>query len=187
MNDIPRSIFRREAVQRYMERHEQTILPKFVSPHIFYYLWTLLGLLLIGGVLAWATPIPIYASGFGIVVTQTDNTQAGDEIVLAVFLPPESLPRLHAGQAVFLQGNTTTDRPIYPIIAVEPQVISPADARKRFALDTSIALGITQPAALAIAQLPSFPDGRPASAYLGSMYRVEVEVGSRQLISLWGE
>lgn len=187
MNDVPRSIFRRQAVQRYMERHEQTVLPKFVSPRIFYYLWALLVLLLAGGVIAWATPIPTYASGLGIVVTQAAGATTKDEVVLAVFLPPESLPRLQVGQSVFLQESTTTERLIYSIVAVEPQIISPADAQKRFGADTSIALLITQPAALATVQLPPSAAGRPASTYLGSVYRVEVEVGSRQLISLWGE
>ena len=187
MNDIPRSIFRREAVRRYMERREQTILPRFVSPRVFYYLWALLGLLLAGGAIAWVTPVPTYASGFGIVVTQDGGSQDANDIVLAVFLPPENLSRVQAGQTGFVQGSAGADRVSCPIVAVESQIVSPDEARERFALDAGTAPIITQPAALAIAQFQSPLSGKPAAAYLGSVYRVEVEVGTERLLSLLGE
>ena len=48
----PRPIFRADAVQRYIQSHQKSILPRFVCPRTFLYLWILLGLLLLAGSLA---------------------------------------------------------------------------------------------------------------------------------------
>lgn len=48
-----RSIFRAEALQRYRESQEKVVLPRWVSPRVFAYLWILaLLLLLLGSVIA---------------------------------------------------------------------------------------------------------------------------------------
>jgi len=53
MEERRRSIFRSEAVRRYMQAHEESILPRLVCPRFFAYLWTLLLLLLGAGVVTW--------------------------------------------------------------------------------------------------------------------------------------
>ncbi len=47
-----RSIFRAEAVQRYIQNHEEAVLPRLICPRTFLYLWILLGLLLVAGCFA---------------------------------------------------------------------------------------------------------------------------------------
>jgi hypothetical protein len=44
-----RSIFRAEAVRRYIQNHEEAVLPRLICPRTFLYLWILLGLLLAAG------------------------------------------------------------------------------------------------------------------------------------------
>ena len=42
------TIFRADAVRRYMENRETSVLPRYVSPRTFVVLWIVLGLLGIG-------------------------------------------------------------------------------------------------------------------------------------------
>jgi hypothetical protein len=44
-----RSIFRGEAVRRYIQNHEEAVLPRLICPRTFLCLWVLLGVLLIAG------------------------------------------------------------------------------------------------------------------------------------------
>jgi hypothetical protein len=47
-------IFRADAVRRYIEGQQRAVLPRFVCPRTFLYLWILLGLLLLtGGFVTW--------------------------------------------------------------------------------------------------------------------------------------
>jgi hypothetical protein len=49
MTGSRRSIFRTEAVRRYIQNQREAVLPRFVCPSTFLYLWILLGLLLVAG------------------------------------------------------------------------------------------------------------------------------------------
>ena len=49
MTGSQRPIFRTEAVRRYIQNHEEAVLPQLICPRTFLYLWILLGLLLVGG------------------------------------------------------------------------------------------------------------------------------------------
>jgi hypothetical protein len=57
MNDAKRSIFREDALRRYAEGRDRPVLPRYVSPRIFAWLWTALGLLLAAGAAVWLTMI----------------------------------------------------------------------------------------------------------------------------------
>ena len=69
------------------------------------------------------------------------------------------------------------------ILEVQPNILSPDAIQQQFALNPSIAQQINQPAAVAIVPLEPIAPGLPATAYLGSVGRVEAEVGTRRLIS----
>ncbi len=50
----PRRIFRPDAVRRYIENHQKTVLPRLICPRTFVLLWILLGFLCLAGILeAW--------------------------------------------------------------------------------------------------------------------------------------
>jgi hypothetical protein len=55
--------------------------------------------------------------------------------------------------------------------------------QRRFNLIGAGAAAITNPVAVAFVSL-DLPDHRPASTYLGSVYRVDVEIGKIRAISL---
>jgi hypothetical protein len=48
----PRPIFRADAVRRYVQDQQKTVLPRFVCSRAFLYLWMLLGFLLLAGIFA---------------------------------------------------------------------------------------------------------------------------------------
>jgi hypothetical protein len=185
MEDAGRPIFRADAVRRYIDSREESVLPRLVSPRIFVFLWLLFGLLAAGGFVAWLAHVPVYASGPGVVVDWTSNASPNpDGVGVVAFVPPEHLPRLRAGQPLFLELGDGRERVRTPIVAVEPTVISPEAARRRFALGAAAAPQITQPAAAAIARWTAPPTGLAASSYVGSVYHADIEVGSQRVISL---
>jgi hypothetical protein len=52
--DLPsteRSIFRAEALQRYIQNQEKVVLPHLVSPRAFVYLWVLASLIMVAGLI----------------------------------------------------------------------------------------------------------------------------------------
>jgi len=185
MKDAKRSIFRADAVRRYMQSRQESVLPSFVSPRTFTCLWILLGLLGVSGVVVWLTRMPVYTSGQGVVVDRRGKTNyVRDDVVLIIFLPPENHSRLRVGQTLFLQLDPAGERTRRPIIAIEPKILSPDTVQQQFALSAGAAHAVTQPSAVAIARFEPNPTNLPASTYVGSVYPVDVEVGSRRVLSL---
>jgi hypothetical protein len=150
-------------------------------------LWVLLGLLGAGGVAAWLARVPVYAVGQAIIVPAAEpSRQPGADVQIVAFLPAEYLPRLCPGQSLFAQLNH--DQPggrlKRPINVVEPELCSPETAGKRFPAGLAAAGAITRPAAVVVARWEPVVGGLPGPAYFGSVLPVEVEVGSRRMLSL---
>lgn len=189
--DTKRSIFRDEAVRRYIESREKSVLPRIVSPQTFLYLWSLLGLLTASSIITWFTKIPVYASGPAVVTRWHKAEGMGEELVVVAFLPPQYIAKLGINQKVFLKFDGIGDRGAFPqgnrfsrtILVVETQIRSPDSVQKQFALSPSVAQAITQPVAVVIARL-QFPTQLPAAVYLGSLGHAEVEIDSQRAISL---
>jgi hypothetical protein len=185
MKDANRSIFRADAVRRYTQSREESVLPRFVSPGTFTYLWILLGLLGVSGFVAWCARVPVYASGLGVVVDRRGKTNdVRDDVVMVAFLRPENHSRLRVGQTLLVQLEPAGERTRRPIIAIEPKIVSPNAVQQRFALSAGAAHAVAQPSAVAIARFEPNPTNLPASTYVGSVYPVDVEVGSRRVLSL---
>jgi len=185
MQESKRPIFRADAIRRYAQSREEPVLPRLVSPHVFMCLWILLGLLVVSGFLAWFAQVPVYASGPAVVVDGSSKTPySGAHILIVAFVPPENLSRLRVGQTLFLQFDGAGRRIGRSIISVEPEISSAEMAQRRFALGAGAAPAIIRPSAVAIARLEPLSTGLPAAAYVGSVYRAEIEVGARRVISL---
>ena len=185
VNTANRSIFRADAVRRHMQGRERSVLPRFISPRTFICLWVLLGLFLASGLVAWLTRVPVFTSGPAVVVDRdTDTPDMNEGVAIVAFLPPEDLSRLRVGQRMFFRYDRTGERVSRPIIAIEREITSPAAAQRRFDLSAGAAQTITRPAAVAVASLGPLPAPLPAHAYVGSVNRVDVEIGTRRVISL---
>jgi hypothetical protein len=180
-----RSIFRADAARRYLQRQEEAILPRFISPHTFVCLWILAGLLVAGGFVVWLARMPVYAPGVAVIVENNGLIRdVNDDVVLVAFLPPQNLSQLRIGQRLYLQFTPTDERLSRVIVAVEPRVISPAKAQGRYGLGSGAAQAVIRPSAVAIARLEPLPADSVAATHVGSVYQVDVEIGSCRALSL---
>ena len=177
MTEPKRPIFRADAYKRYLEGKEKSVLPNLVSPPVFAICWVLVGLLVIGVGLAWSARVPTFASGEAVIV-QTDD------VVAVAFFPPETFPRLHVGARVFLRQEQSRERLERSIVAVPTHLIGPEAAVRELGLSGGAAQRVTKPVAVAVIQFRPAPEGLPAEAYVGSVYRAEMQTGSRRVLSL---
>ena len=163
-----------------MQAKAQTVLPRFIAPPVPLCLWLLLSCLLTVSVLAWLTRVPVYRNG---VATVVDPNFANEELIVA-FFPPESKSEMKAGQKLSLKLDPAGPPVVRAIASIEPGILSPAEARKKFNLDNTAARTYQFPAAVAIARLGKPNEQLPASAYEGTVVEARVEVGSQRLIAL---
>ncbi len=182
MTASKRTIFRHKALQQYEQSRNKTVLPRYVSPPVFVCLWILLGLLIIAGVAAWLGQVPTYVAGSGVVLDPGSTTQqGGNEGVAVVFVPATPSLTLRPGLPVQLQIGSTGPQVASTITTVEPGIVSPNEARDRYALGGVASAVITQPSVVVTARLgPSIP----AQVYAGSIVSAQVQVGTRSVLSL---
>jgi hypothetical protein len=186
MHNTPRSIFRQEALRRYGEGREKSILPRLVAPRTLLSLWCLVGLLLMSGIVVWSVPVPTYAAGPAVVLCRQSTTQGAPErMMVAAFFPPQHHSHLRTARTLLLHFEALGERLKRPVLAVEPEVASPEAAQQRFALPPGALSGITWPAMVVMAPLEPLPAGVPASTCLGSVGRATVHVGSQRVVSLF--
>lgn len=178
-----RSIFRGKALQHYAASRQKEVLPRLVSPPVFVFFWVLLGLLLVAGVSAWLTRVPTYVVASGLVLDQgtVQGQLPSDNTVAVVFFPASRATHIQAGQPILLQVGSTGTQLHYRVDHVEPGIISPSDARKRYGLDSATSQTITGPSlVLTISLGPAFP----ARQYSGSPVSAQLQVGSQRVLSL---
>ena len=182
MTKAARSIFRDEAIKSYIERREKDVLPYLVAPPIFLFLWILLGLLLVAGLLAWSAHVPTYLEGAGIVLEQQPASASGQgEAVALIFLAATSASQVRAGLPVQVQIGSTGPALASEIDQVEPGILSPSAVRTRYALASSVSQMLTDPVVVVSIRLG--PD-IPVQLYAGSMVSAQLQVGSRRVLSL---
>lgn len=172
-----RSIFREAAIKHYVQGRDKDVLPRFVSPPVFLFLWALLSLCVIAGLLAWNTRIPIYAPGIGMV---TQDRPSG-QMVAILFLVPGQQPKVRPGQPIQAQIGTTGPRLQWTVTSVEPTLLSPEEAHHRYHLDNALSLLVTQPSVVIEVALDA---GAVSPIYAGSLVHAQVQVGSQRVLAL---
>lgn len=148
-------------------------------------LWLAPVILLIFAVILARRPVPLYSSGVAVVVTGQLSAPAHDtEVSVVGFFPAQDLSRFRPGQSLLLHA----DRALLPeraeIRRIEPVVLSPADAARRFALESGTAQFVSQPVACIIAVLKRSSADPPASPLQGGIYRADVKVGVTSPLTL---
>ena len=113
--------------------------------------------------------------------------EGGDKghFMVAAFLPPEHLRGLkNEEKKKLLVQFGPQERRRLPLSSVVPKVVSPKEAVERFDLRDAEKKVVTTPRAVAMAPLKKLPQGLDPSSVNRSVYRAEVEVGSRPAVSL---
>lgn len=176
------SIFRERAFKSYLEGREREVLPQFVSPISFLFLWILFALL-IGSIAAGAyfIQIPLYASGPAAVV----KNEVGKGSAVAAFFPREYAEKLQASgkRELLVQLGPDGERRSLPVRSVTPELVSSREANERFDLQDTERKAITGPTVVAVAPLKELPQSLDESSYSGKVYQAEVKVGSRRTIT----
>lgn len=173
------SIFRKRAIAYYESGSETAVLPRLVRPRIFFGLWSLLVLAMVGLASSWFLPIPVYISGVGVVMAAAPP----DGLHVAVFLPwadrqpPAAAPRL------FLQA-AGSERLLVEVESVSAGALSPADIHAQFGHNSVVQRVVTQPALVLRAKWEAPASALPADLYVGSVFSAEVEVGDRRVWDL---
>ncbi len=170
------SIFRREAVEKYLQNREKSVLPRFMAPPVFLFFWCLLAIFLCTGLLTWFGQVPVYVAGGGVVLNPDVPIGGGSAGTRAIiFIPSSSALQLHPGQRVQLQLSGVASQLTCAVESVDRNILSPSEVHQRYQFVTS------QPSVAITVNLGSRFSER---VYAGSVIVAQVEVGSRRLLSL---
>jgi hypothetical protein len=169
-------LFRSQALKHYMQDREKDILPRFVAPPMFLFLWTLIGLLLITLGIAWFGEVPQYVTGNGLILEQ----QAGTQVALLFFpVDPASPFSVRVGTPVHLRLEAGSKLQTHTVTHVEPGIIGPEEAQQRYQLGRAETLVITGPS---IAVFVSLEGTQVRGQTL--IQQAQLELGSRRLLTL---
>jgi hypothetical protein len=169
------TIFRKEAMEKYARGRDKNVLPQFVLPPVFIFLWCLLALFVSAGITAWLGQVPVYTTGTGIVLNpSTSGSTANGEMTAIIFVPSSPSLHLQVGQPITAQIGQTGPQITTAIGTIESQILSPDEVRKQFSVS------ITDPSVAVTASV-----GPNLSLYAGSLVQAQIEVGSERLLSLF--
>ena len=115
---------------------------------------------------------------------QAQKQTVATKSLMAVLIPARNGREVRVGQRVFWSFTKTGPRVTRTVIDVEPLVRSPDSLQASLGLQGQATASITGPSVIAIVDLRPLPDDLPASAYAGSVYHADVEVGTKRVISL---
>ncbi len=174
-------IFREQALKRYLQRQNQGIILRLVSPPVFFFCWILLLLLLAACLLAWWIRVPVFAGGQGILIKPQLAGLPGNSAVAVLFVQPGQQTPLHVGQFVSLSVGSNPTHFDGQITHIDTQMISPDEARRQFNLQGALVQLVTAPSLTVIITLssPVNPD-----LYAGSLCSASVQIGTRSVLSL---
>lgn len=169
------AIFRKEAIEKYSQGRDKNVLPQFVLPPVFVFLWCLLALFISAGITAWLGQVPVYTSGVGVILDpSTSGNTANGEMTAVIFITYSPSLHLQVGQPVNMQIGQAGPHISTAIGAVESQILSPSEVRKQFSVS------VTDPSIAAAVVVESH-----LSLYSGSLVQAQIEVGSHRLLSLF--
>ena len=182
MAALDQSIFRKRAIEKYIQKQEQYVVLRLVSPPMFIGLWALLLLAVCGGGLVWSIQEPIMIEGKGIVVQRkAENGNATQKIMVLLFMPPDQQKNLKVGLPVHIVIASTNIVFDSTIDQVEVGVMSPAAVSAQFNLQQSLAQTLSGPSIVASAPVEPMSQ---AQTYLDSQCQVNVQIGSQSALSL---
>ena len=177
-------LFRRQALEYYVQSRERTILPRLARPPVLLLLWILLGLAALAMLVAWLGRIPVYISGPGLVMEQTmlHHGHVVPTAMALVFVPvaPAHAVSIRAGTPVLLRIGTQGQIFTAAVEVVVPGILSPDQIQRRYAPGSKVSSLITGPSLVVSIKLdPAFA----SPAYAGSVIAAQVEVGSTSVLS----
>lgn len=177
-----RPLFREHALQHYMNRRENDILPRIVSPPVFLIVWILFGLIVICGLLACVERVPVFvhSSGVAQVGEQKINEQQSYVNVL-IFVPANNSAQVRTGVHGRVQFSSSDQNFDGTITDVDRSVLSPVAVRKQYLLTCNAEPDVTEPSVAAHMRVvvPS-----NMTAINGVLAQVQIQTGSQRLLDV---
>ncbi len=172
-----RSIFRSQAVQKYRQNQEKSVLPRIVAPPVFLFFWILLIILTSAGIVSWLGQIPLYVTGSGTVLDKDVlPAQGDDEAVAIIILPASDIAHIRAGLPAQIQIGSTGPQVSRTVDSVSSAILSPSEVHQNYGIE------MTDPAQVVFLRLgPNIS----RHVYAGSPVHVQIQIGSQRLISLF--
>lgn len=184
MNETDRSIFRKEAIEQYIREQENKVLPKFVSPRLFLFIWAVFGVLSCLGVWLCFAEVPLFISGRGMVFDQEEwDSCNGSETCIVAFFPPDVHSRLVAGKSLMIRTKDSGRGPQQSIVIVESDVLSPADIQKRYHPKRDGTPLPIQTYAVAVCRLNGLNRDMGSDLLSEAAFEVRVDAGTRRIAS----
>lgn len=152
----------------------EVAVPRPLSGRRIIILWLAVAAILGAGFLTFfAVDGPLFRRATAVVIDQPGGVPR-----LAVFLPPADAVNVRAGQDLFVLSGGFAEGARLRISTVEPKLVSPDDAARRFGLGVAAATVVTQSSIVAFAPFPALA-GRAAAEYVGAVYPAVIEIGRR--------
>lgn len=170
-------VFRRNALEHYLQGQEKDTVPRFINAPLALVMWLLLGIVLVTCIVSWYQEVPLYNAGAGIVLKQITSDQSN----VVVFVPwsPALQPRV--GQTVSLSVGTSSQQITGTIAQVNLKAQSPATLCQQFELMAGCPLLIRQPSIFILVQAQALPTER----YAGAIVIANVQTGSQRMLSFF--
>jgi hypothetical protein len=105
-------------------------------------------------------------------------------MAVLVLLPPEAQPVLDEGKTILIQVNASSKPLEREIVAFEKDASKVNHILEEFALENHPAVAKARPAVVAIVRLKDMEGNPLANDYLGTIFRADIQVGSRRIASL---
>src|SRR5262249_17923640 len=123
----------------------------------------------------------IYATGEGVTFKQMDMEMPSSRVLFVIFLPPERLPDLKAGQPVLIQDDQSHMQMRGMLVAIEREPVGYEKAQQQYAPAVRVVQRLLNPSAIAFTEIDTTVAGEKASEIEGKRFRVDVEIGSRRI------
>ena len=184
MNPTNRSIFRKEALEKFLGEQQAPVFPKFVSPRLFLYLWSVFGVLCGLGVWLCFVEVPLFVSGQGVIVEQDEVPSCpGQGPCVAAFFPPHHRSHLVAGKSLMIRHKNRRQWLDEPLVIMESNVLSPAEVRDSGILKTGALSLPTHSVAVALCRMHPDTHPIPSDGPIDGTFEVRIEAGTRPLAS----
>jgi hypothetical protein len=161
--------------------NELPAFPWYFSSRTTGYLWLSLILFVMGGGSIFFVRVPIHVTGEGVTLSPVDIEPQSSKVPLVIFLPPENLPDLKAGQPVLIQDNQSHAQIRSSLLAIEKEPVGYEKAQQQYASAVTVIQRVLNPTAVAFTEIDPAAIGEKPSEIVGKRFRVDVKIGSRRI------
>jgi hypothetical protein len=178
----PRQIFREQALQHYIQKNEQTVLPRTISPFVFTCCWIVLALAILASFFIWSVPVPNYVETLGIPVIPESSASTTQTTSILTIFPLRAQAYIRSGQIVQVGGPTLEYPLTGHITSIDTQHLNTTELSQRYALSPTLVQSL--PASEVFVGTITTSQAIPIQNDISSRVIVRYQQGTRRALSL---